>query len=78
MYDTEITRIAIQQDIGRSEVSRYNYRLHGCCRGPLVNLCREVADLFVEDRTTIRSWLRRFKEEVLMPCAKVSERVLMT
>jgi transposase len=60
--DAEIMRIAIQQEIGRSEESRYDHRLHGLLLVTAGQSCREVADLFGEDRTTVQRWVRRFEE----------------
>jgi Winged helix-turn helix len=54
-------RIAIQQEISRSEESRYDHRLHGLllvCNG---QSCVQVADLFGEDRRTIQRWVTRFE-----------------
>jgi transposase len=59
--DAEVMRIAIQQEISRSEESRYDHRLHGLvlvCGG---QSCRQVADLFGEDGTTVQRWVRRFE-----------------
>ena len=60
--DTEIMRIAIQQEIGRSEESRYDHRLHGLLLVTAGQSCREVADLFGEDGTTVQRWVRRFED----------------
>ena len=60
--DAEIMRIAIQQEIGRSEESRYDHRLHGLLLVTAGQSCREVADLFGEDGTTVQRWVRRFEE----------------
>src|SRR5260370_6274010 len=60
--DAEIMRIAIQQEIGRSEESRYDHRLHGLLLVTAGQSCREVADLFGEDGTTVQRWVRRFEQ----------------
>ena len=60
--DAGIMRIAVQQEISRSEESRYDHRLHGVllvCSGLS---CSEVARLFGHGRRTIQYWVRRFEE----------------
>ena len=60
--DAEVMRIAVQQEIVRSEESRYDHRLHGIllvCSGLS---CAEVAELFGHGRRTIQYWVRRFEE----------------
>jgi transposase len=55
-------RIAVQQEILRSEESRYDHRLHGIllvCSGLS---CSEVAELFGHGPRTIQYWVRRFEE----------------
>ncbi len=60
--DADIIRIAVQQEILRSEESRYDHRLHGimlvCSGFP----CSEVAELFGHSRRTVQYWVRRFEE----------------
>jgi transposase len=60
--DAEVMRIAIQQEIGRSEDSRYDHRLHGLLLVTAGQSCRQVAELFGEDGTTVQRWVRRFEE----------------
>lgn len=60
--DTEIMRIALQQEVLRSEESRYDHRLHGVllvCSGVS---CSEVAKLLGHGPRTIQYWVRRFEE----------------
>jgi transposase len=60
--DAEIMRIAVQQEIVRSEESRYDHRLHGVllvCSGLS---CPEVAELLGHGPRTIQYWVRRFEE----------------
>ena len=40
--DAEVMRIAIQQEIARSEESRYDHRLHGLLLVTAGHSCREV------------------------------------
>lgn len=60
--DAEVIRIAVHDEILRSEESRYDHRLHGilliCCGFS----CSKVADLFGHSRRTVQYWIRRFEE----------------
>ncbi len=58
---TEVIRIAIQQEIERSEESRYDHRLHGLLLLAAGHSCRQVAGFFGEDDTTVQRWVRRFE-----------------
>ena len=60
--DAEVMRIAIQQEIGRSEESRYDHRLHGLLLVTAGHSCREVAELFGENGTTVQRWVNRFEQ----------------
>ena len=60
--DAEVMRIAIQQEIARSEESRYDHRLHGLLLVTTGQSCREVAELFGENATTVQRWVRRFEQ----------------
>lgn len=55
-------RIAIRQEIERSEESRYDHRLHGLLLVTAGQSCREVAALFGENGTTVQRWVNRFEE----------------
>jgi transposase len=60
--ETDIMQIAVQQEIMRSEESRYDHRLHGVlliCNGFSSN---EVAELFGHSPRTVQYWIRRFEE----------------
>jgi len=57
-----VIRIALQQEIGRSEESRYDHRLHGLLLLAAGHSCQDVAALFGEDDTTVQRWLHRFEE----------------
>ena len=60
--DAEIMRIAVQQEITRSEEARYDHRLHGIllvCSGLS---CAKVAELFGHGPRTIQYWVRRFEK----------------
>ncbi len=60
--DAEVMRIAIQQEIGRNEESRYDHRLHGLLLITAGHSCREVGELFGENGTTVQRWVNRFEE----------------
>ena len=59
--DPDVMRIALQQEIGRSDESRYDHRLHGLLLVTGGQSCRQVADLFGEDRRTVQRWVSRFE-----------------
>lgn len=60
--DSGVMRIAIQHEIGRSEESRYHHRLHGLLLLAAGHSCREVAELFGEDDTTVQRWVHRVSQ----------------
>lgn len=60
--DAAIMEIAVQQEIQRSDESRYDHRLHGIlmiCKG---FSCAEVAEFFNHSPRTIQYWVKRFEE----------------
>ena len=63
--DADTMRIAVQQEIQRSEESRYDHRLHGlllCCSG---FSCYEVGDMLGQSPRTVEYWLKRFERSGL-------------
>ena len=59
--DADLMRIAVQQEILRSEESRYDHRLHGVllvCQG---HSCYDVGEWLGEHPTTIERWVHRFE-----------------
>ena len=60
--NAEVMQLAIQQEIGRNEESRYDHRLHGLLLVTTGQSCREVARLFGEDATTVQRWVKRFEQ----------------
>lgn len=59
--DAEVIRIAIQQEIARSEESRYDHRLHGLLLITAGQSTQQVAELFGEDRRTVQRWIKTFE-----------------
>ena len=62
VQDPDEMKVAIQQEIGRSEESRYDHRLHGLLLVANGQSCRGVAELMGEDATTVQRWVHRFEE----------------
>lgn len=60
--DIAAARVALQHEIGRSDESRYHHRLHGLLLLASGYSCREVAELFGEDETTVQRWVHRFEQ----------------
>lgn len=59
--DADIMRIAIQQEIVRSEEARYDHRLHGLLLITAGQSSQEIAELFGEDRRTVQRWVKTFE-----------------
>lgn len=60
--DAALMQIAIQQEIERSEESRYDHKLHGVLLVANGYDSYQVADLFGQNATTIQRWVKRFNE----------------
>jgi transposase len=61
--DAELMQVAIQEEIQRSEESRYDHRLHGVllvCSGLS---CYKVADLLGQSPRTVQYWVQRFERD---------------
>ncbi len=59
--DAEVMRLAIQQEIARSEESRYDHRLHGVLLVSQDLSCYQVADWLGEHPRTVERWVHRFE-----------------
>jgi transposase len=60
--DADLMQVALQQEIVRSDESRYDHRLHGVllvCSGLSTY---EVAELFGQSARTVQYWVRRFEQ----------------
>jgi transposase len=62
IQDSEIMKVAIQQEIVRSEEARYDHRLHGVLLVCAGKSCYEVADLLGHSPRTIQYWVERFEQ----------------
>jgi transposase len=60
--DREIMQIAVQQEIQRSEDSRYDHRLHGVLLVAHGMSCTEVAGYLGQNPVTVQRWVQRFNE----------------
>lgn len=54
--------IAIRQEIGRSEESRYDHRLHGVLLVSQGNDCYQVAAWLGQHPTTVERWVNKFEK----------------
>jgi len=57
-----LMQIAIQQEIQRSEESRYDHKLHGVLLIANGYDSYRVGDMFGQSPTTIQRWVKRFNE----------------
>lgn len=60
--DADIMKLAIQNEIERSEESRYDHRLHGVLLVCVGMSCYEVASLLGRSPRTIQYWVKKFEE----------------
>jgi transposase len=60
VHDNEMMQVALQQEIQRSEESRYDHRLHGVLLVSHGVSCYDVADCLGENPVTIERWVNRF------------------
>lgn len=60
--DEEMMRIAVQQEILRSEESRYDHRLHGILLITHGLSCYDVAGILGQNPRTIERWVQRFEQ----------------
>ena len=59
--DAAVMSIAIQQEIARSDESRYDHRLHGVLLVANGESCIKVGRILGEHPRTIQRWVRRFE-----------------
>jgi len=60
--DKDIMQLAIQQEISRSEESKYDHRLHGVLLVSKGFSCYETAEMLGQSATTIQRWIKRFNK----------------
>ncbi len=60
--DADIIRIAVQQEILRSDESRYDHKLHGILLVSSGYSSAEVANLFGHSPRTLQYWVHRFEQ----------------
>lgn len=60
--DSKNMQIAIQQEIHRSEDSKYDHRLHGVLLVLKGYDCYTISELFGQDPTTIHRWVNNFNK----------------
>lgn len=60
--NSEIMRLAIQNEIHRSEESRYDHRLHGVLLACSGLSCYDIAALLGQSSRTVQYWIHRFEK----------------
>src|SRR3954469_8451307 len=65
ILDAETMILALQDEIRRSEESRYDHRLHGVLLVAQGMSCREAGFLLGDAPRTVEYWVHRFEEEGL-------------
>src|SRR5207245_10377048 len=65
--DAEVMRVALQQEIARSKESSYDHRLNGLLLVMAGQSCRQATELFGENGTTVKRWVRRFEQGGIGP-----------
>ena len=61
--DANIMQIALQQEILRSEESRYDHRLHGVLLVSRGMTCYEVGEHLGQDPVTVQRWVHAFNKD---------------
>lgn len=60
--DNVLMQIAIQEEIQRSDESRYDHKLHGVLLVANGYDSYQVAEMFGQNATTIQRWVKKFNE----------------
>ena len=63
--DAETVALGLQDEIRRSEESRYDHRLHGVLLVAQGMSCRQVSELLGDAPRTVAYWVRRFERDGL-------------
>lgn len=61
--DVEVMRLAVQQEIARSDESRYDHRLHGILLVSRGLSCYQVGEWLGQDPRTVQRWVQRFESK---------------
>lgn len=61
--DCQIMQIAVQQEIQRTEESRYDHRLHGVLLVSHGMSCTQVGGYLGQSPVTVQRWVQRFNEK---------------
>ena len=70
IHDAETMILALQDEIRRSEESRYDHRLHGVLLVAHGLSCREAAGVLGDAPRTVENWVHRFESEGLAGLAE--------
>lgn len=62
IQDADIVKVAVRDEITRSEDARYDHRLHGILLACSGVSCYQVASLLGHSPRTVQSWVRRFEK----------------
>jgi transposase len=62
VHDADVMKVAIQQEILRSEESRYDHKLHGVLLVSQGYDCYQVGQMFGQNPTTVQRWIKRFNQ----------------
>jgi transposase len=65
VQNAELAVTKIQEEIGRTNDSRYDHRLHGVLLVAKGRDCYEVADILGHSPTTIENWVNAYNDEGL-------------
>src|SRR5580692_12929434 len=68
--DAENVILGLQDEIRRSEESRYDHRLHGLLLVAYGMNCCQVADLLGDAPRTVAYWVERFEEKGSGVCVR--------
>jgi len=62
IHGATVMRVALREEILRSEDSRYDHRLHGVLLVASGVSCYQVAELFGQSPRTVQYWVQRFEK----------------
>lgn len=56
----DLVKMAVQEEIARSDESRYDHKLHGVLLATSGLSCYEIADLLGHSPRTVQTWIKKF------------------